>query len=97
MTKAKTKKYVTLNEEGMDFRTMAAIMTNDFGHKMNHATARNQLIIAIGSLLNSISGELNANISQKEIKEMVKSQEVHEHLSDVLFRAYTELKSDGEL
>lgn len=97
MLKKKIKKYVTLNNEGMDFRTMAVIMTENYGHKMNHATARNQLIIAIGSLFNNISGELNANISQKEIQEMIKSQEVHEHLSDVLYRAYTELKSEGEI
>lgn len=93
---AKEKKYITLNKEGVDFRTMASAMT-DIGYKMNHATARNQLILAIKTLVGHISTSLNANLTQSNIKSMIKSQEVHENLSDVLYKAYHELKKDGEI
>jgi len=92
----KEKKYVTLNEDGIDFRTMAYIMTN-VGFKMNHATARNQLILAIQFLVGHMSDKLEINISQKNISNMIKSQDIHEQLSDVLYKAYQELKNNGEI
>ena len=96
MKQAKIKKYVTLNEDGMDFRTMAEIMTSK-GYKMNHATARNHLILAIKNLVGNMSTSLNVSISAKDIDVMIKSQDVHEQLSDVLYKAYEELRKEGNL
>ena len=55
------KKYVTINENGMDFRKMSKIMS-DAGYKMNHATTRNILILGIETLIIHISGSLKTKI-----------------------------------
>lgn len=87
------KKYITLGDGGCDFRQMAKIMT-DAGFKMNHATARNQLIIAIDSLLMKINTILNANMSSEEIEKLRNDQDVHDNLADVLYMAYQELENE---
>jgi hypothetical protein len=90
---ANKKKYITLGGEGCDFRKMAKIMT-DAGFKMNHATARNQLIMAVDSLLMKISSTLNANITSDEIEKLRNNQEIHNNLADVLFLAYQSLEDE---
>lgn len=87
------KKYITLGDGGCDFRQMAKIMT-DAGFKMNHATARNQLIIAIDSLLMKVGTMLNANISLEDIERLRNNQEIHDNLADVLYTAYKALEED---
>jgi len=86
------KKYITI-DEGMDYRRIAKIMS-DKNYKMNHATARNQLLYAVEELLSSASDELGLNLSSEQVKEMAKSQEVHEALQDVLYLAYEKNKND---
>lgn len=78
-------KYVTL-EEGTDFRRIAQIMTKA-GYSMNHATARNVLMTSLNNLINYISEELGASLSEEQIKEVLKDQRVHEALADILFQA----------
>lgn len=84
------KKYITLGE-GMDFRQIAKVMSNK-EFKMNHATARNQLLNAVEELLSSAISDLGLNVPQDQIKELAKSQEVHEALQDVLYLAYEKSK-----
>ena len=81
----KDKKYVTL-QEGTDFRHIAKVMT-DKGYKMNHATARNQLMQAIENLLNYTANDLGLNLTKEQLAELAKNQEVHDALQDVLYLA----------
>ena len=89
------KKYITLGDGGCDFRQMAKIMTSA-GFKMNHATARNQLIIAIDSLLMKVGTMLNANITLEDIEKLRNNQEIHDNLADVLYTAYKALEEETE-
>jgi hypothetical protein len=82
-------KYVTL-EEGIDFRKIAQIMT-EAGYQMNHATARNVLMTSLTNLFKHISGEMDIDVSEAQIKNILKDQKVHEALSDVLFQAHEQL------
>ncbi len=84
------KKYITLGE-GMDFRQIAKVMSNK-EFKMNHATARNQLLNAVEELLSSAISDLGLSVPPEQIKELAKSQEVHEALQDVLYLAYENSK-----
>lgn len=96
MKKEKTaKKYVTLKDGGMDFRTMAKLMTKN-GFKMNHATARNQLILAVKYLLGHISSSLKTGLPQTRIEEMLDNQDIHENLSDIIYLAYKEEEKDND-
>lgn len=85
------KKYITL-EEGVDFRTIAKIMTaNDF--KMNHATARNQLILAMEKLLTHVAAEVGGYKNKTadinfNLDDLLKDHNIHEYLSDVLYVAH---------
>jgi len=86
------KEYITL-DEGIDFRKIAAIMTKA-GYKMNHATARNQLMSALQKLLTNIVKQTEVKPDREKIEEMMNSQEIHNALADVLHRAYQEIKKD---
>lgn len=87
-----SNKYVTL-EEGIDFRKIAQIMT-EAGFQMNHATARNVLMLSLSRLVRNVSEELGTNLSEEQIKGILKDQKVHEALSDVLFAAHTEIQKE---
>ncbi|MFA6049941.1 MAG: hypothetical protein WC761_01970 [Candidatus Paceibacterota bacterium] len=82
----KKKKYITL-EDGADFRKIADVMT-DAGYKMNHATARNQLMLAMENLFTEIGRELNLRLNKEQISEMLRSQDVHDALTDILYLAH---------
>ena len=86
------KEYITL-DDGIDFRKIAAIMTKS-GYKMNHATARNQLMSALQKLLTNIVKQTEVKPDREKIEEMMNSQEIHNALADVLHRAYQEIKKD---
>lgn len=86
------KEYITL-DEGIDFRKIAAIMTKA-GYKMNHATARNQLMSALQKLLTNIVKQTEVKPDREKIEEMMNSQEIHNALADVLHRAYQEIKKE---
>lgn len=87
------KKYVTLKNGGCDFRKMAKIMTAH-GYKMNHATARNQLILAVENLMCQTSSNLKVKLSKQELRELATSQALQDNLADVLFIAYKSLQED---
>jgi hypothetical protein len=84
------KTYVTLGEGigGCDFRSLARIMTK-FGYKMNHATARNQLILATESLLQQTAIRLKVKLAQEDIREMLESEDIQESIADMLYLAYS--------
>lgn len=82
-------KYVTL-EEGIDFRKIAQIMT-DAGFQMNHATARNVLMSSLTNLFKHISNEMDIEVTEAQIKNILRDQKVHEALSDILFQAHQQL------
>ena len=86
------KEYITL-DEGIDFRAIADIMTRA-GYKMNHATARNQLMSALQKLLTNIVKQTEIKPDREKIEEMMNSQDIHNALADVLHRAYQEIKKD---
>jgi len=90
-TEPKTK-YVTL-EQGIDFRKIAQIMT-DAGFQMNHATARNVLMLSLGNLVRFVSEELGTNLTEEQVKGILKDQKVHEALSDVLFAAHKQMQEE---
>lgn len=93
-TTTRKRKYVTLkNGDGCDFRKIAKIMT-DAGYKMNHATARNQLMLAIKTVLLNASSSLNIKLGKNHIQEMVSNQALQDNLADVLCLAYYNLKQE---
>jgi len=87
------KTYITLKDGGCDFRKMARIMTAA-GYKMNHATARNQLILAIESLISHTSSNLKVKISKAQLRELITNQALQDNLADVLFTANEALKRE---
>lgn len=89
------KKYVTLKDGGCDFRTMAKIMT-DAGYKMNHATARNQLMLAIESLLSHTSSNLKLRVNKTHLRSLITNQNLQDNLADVLYVAYQALTDEEE-
>ncbi len=91
----KKKKYVTLKDGGCDFRKMARIMTKA-GYKMNHATARNQLILAIESLIGHTSTNLKIKVSKAQMQDLVTDQALQDNLADVLFLAYKDMQQDQQ-
>lgn len=86
------KEYITL-DEGIDFRKIAAIMTKA-GYKMNHATARNQLMSALQKLLTNIVKQTEVKPDREKIEEMMNSQDIHNALADVLHRAHVEIEKE---
>lgn len=92
---APKKTYITLKDGGCDFRKLARIMS-EAGYKMNHATARNQLILAIESLISQASTNLNVKINKGQMRELITNQALQDNLSDVLFTAYEALKEEEQ-
>lgn len=89
--KEQKKQYITI--EGIDFRKIAKIMTKA-GYKMNHATARNQLMSAMQKLVTNIVKQTDVKVEREKIDELINSQEIHSILADVLYRAYNRTKKE---
>lgn len=85
------KRYITI--DGIDFRKIASIMTQA-GYKMNHATARNQLMSALQKFLMNIVKQTDVKLEREKIEEMINSQDIHGALTDVLSRAYEEMEKE---
>jgi ketopantoate reductase len=78
--------YITL-ENGTDFREIAKILTRK-GFPMNHATARNVLMSSLTKLLGFVSTKMGTNLTEAQIKQVLKSPETHEALAEILYEAY---------
>lgn len=89
-----TKEYITLSD-GLDFRTIARIMTSG-GLKMNHATARNQLMSALQKFFINIFKQTNIKPDKAHLQEMMNSQDIHNALTDVLFKAHQQILKEQE-
>ena len=89
----KEKKYITL-ENGEDFRTIAKTMSeHDF--KMNHATARNQLILAMSKLINETASSVKlSKVKFHDIEKMLKEQDLSNEFSDMLYLVYKSYKEN---
>lgn len=83
------KKYITL-DSGVDFRGIARIMSNN-NFKMNHATARNQVIQAMNNLLMNVGKKLGVELTPERLEDLLKKQDIHDSLVDVLWTANKEL------
>ena len=81
-----TNKYVTL-KNGTDFRKIAKLMSK-VGYPMNHATARNLLILSLESMFVIISQGMGLDLTEEQIKEILKNSKFHDSLSEILFAAY---------
>lgn len=83
------QKYVTL-DDSIDFRQLAKIMTEKYGFKMNHATARNNYMKAVRQFLEGVVAELRlpSPSTQAIIDELLDSQEVHNAVYDILYKTY---------
>lgn len=92
MTNNEKKKYITL-EEGADFRQIANLMSAA-NYKMNHATARNQLMLAMENLLTDIGRQLNVRLNKEQINEMLRNQHIHNALADILYLAHNNKRRD---
>jgi len=93
-SKQKEKKYITL-EDGEDFRTIASIMTEFGDEKMNHATARNQLISALSNLFNDTANQINSDkIKKSDIESILKEQNLNNEFTDMLYLVYKNYSSD---
>lgn len=87
MKKEHQRKYVTL-ENGIDFRTIARVMSKN-GWRMNHATARNQLILAMQNLLTHVAIQVKGpKMKAAEIDSLLKDQQIHDRLGDILYLAH---------
>jgi len=94
MKNADTKEYITLSS-GKDFRSIAKIMTKG-KWVMNHATARNQLMSALQKFLLNIFKQTNIKPDKARLQEMMNSQEIHNALTDVLFKANQQILKEQE-
>lgn len=88
------KKYITV-KNGTDFRKIAKIMTKH-NYKMNHATARNQLISAMNTLLEKTAENMGVKINRERLEDLIKDQNVHDSLTDVLYIAYRDYLKENK-
>ena len=89
------KLYITLCD-GIDYRRISKIMSTA-GFQMNHATARNVLMSAMSNFLTQIGNEMGIALSIDKIEEILKDQEIHDAFTDILFKAYNELKTESSV
>lgn len=89
------RKYVTL-QDGQDFRTIARIMSNN-NYRMNHATARNQLILAMQNLLTYVAGQVKGpKMKATDVDSLLKDQSIHNQLGDILYLAHKGDKAEDK-
>lgn len=86
------KKYVTL-EHGADFRKIAKLMS-EAGFQMNHATARNVLILSLENLFEATGRELGIPIDREAMNGLLKNPEMHLALSEVLYQMHHDKESN---
>ena len=78
------KKYVTTNDyNGLDYRSIAEIMTKD-GNKMNHSSVRNYITRGFCKVVKGISKEYGINYSDEEIKKIAQSPDFQSSIIDMM-------------
>lgn len=70
----KQKKYVTVskNDDALDYRTIANIMSNN-GDKMNHATVRNIILKSFYKIAKGVASDYEKKLSDDQLKIIAKS------------------------
>lgn len=76
------KKYIVLSD-GADFRTVSKKMT-EAGWVMNHATARNYLMVAMKNFVTELSKELKMPMSEETVQQIISNNDLHDNLVDIL-------------
>ena len=81
----KQKKYVTVskNDNALDYRTIANIMTNN-GDKMNHATVRNIILKSFYKIAKGISSDYEKKLTDNEIKIIAKSPQLQTAIIELM-------------
>lgn len=71
---AKQKKYVTVskNDDALDYRTIANIMSSN-GDKMNHATVRNIILKSFYKIAKGVASDYEKQLSDDQLKTIAKS------------------------
>ena len=78
------KKYVTTNiENGMDYRSIAEIMSRN-GDKMNHSTVRNIITRGFCKVVKGISEDYGLKYSDQKIKEIAQSPDFQESIIQIM-------------
>ena len=85
----KTKKYVTVKNQGLSLHSIAKVMT-DSGDKMNHSTVRNIINKSFVKIAASISKKYELNYTDEQIFNIAKSPEFQESVVDLLERKNNE-------
>lgn len=85
----KTKKYVTVKNQGLCLYDIADIMTKN-GDKMNHSTVRNIINTSFVKIAKSITTSYGAKYSDEEIFNIAKSPQFQESIIDLLKSKYYE-------
>lgn len=79
-----SKKYVTTNiENGLDYRSIAEIMTKS-GDKMNHSTVRNIITRGFCKVVKGISEDYGLKYTDQKIKEIAQSPEFQESIIQIM-------------
>ena len=79
-----SKKYVTTNiENGLDYRSIAEIMTKN-GDKMNHSTVRNIITRGFCKVVKGISEDYGLKYTDQKIKEIAQSPEFQESIIQIM-------------
>lgn len=79
-----SKKYVTTNvENGLDYRSIAEIMTKG-GDKMNHSTVRNIITRGFCKVVKGISEDYGLKYTDQKIKEIAQSPEFQESIIQIM-------------
>lgn len=83
----KNKKYVVVgnDHDGLDYRSIAEIMTND-GHKMNHSSVRNYIVRSFKKVAAEVTKQYGLEYNEQQIDELAKSPEFQHSLIDIIKR-----------
>lgn len=90
----KRKTYVTL-ETGVDYRKIAEMMA-EAGYRMNHATARNQLMQAMEKLLLDVAKQAGTKLSKEQVNSLLNDQGVHNAIADILHMIHGDKTKEPE-
>ena len=83
MTKQQ-RKYVTTNDyNGLDYRSIANIMTRN-GHKMNHSSVRNYITRGFCKVVKGISKDYDLKYTDDQIKKIAQSPEFQNSIIEVM-------------
>lgn len=90
-----TEKTVYTKSPGMDFRGIAKVMT-EAGYPINHHTARNVVFKTMAGFISKISGSVNFPIDSERLDTLLRNNETHEVMSDLLVKAYDKWSSQND-